>query len=195
MVLTTIFWLPISLYIGFSPKLAKIVQPLALMLASFPANILFPLCVYLIQRYNLNPDIWLSVLFILSIQWYLVFNIISGATMFPQNLREIVKSFDIKGVKLMCKVIVPAILPYFLVGAITAWGSAWNATKIAEFAKWGETTLEATGIGQYVTVASNAGNMPKIVLGILVMLLYIEIFNRLFWRPIFRYAESLEQLK
>jgi NitT/TauT family transport system permease protein len=195
MVLTTIFWLPISLYIGFSPKLAKIVQPLALMLASFPANILFPLCVYLIQRYNLNPDIWLSVLFILSIQWYLVFNIISGATMFPQNLREIVKSFDIKGVKLMCKVIVPAILPYFLVGAITAWGSAWNATIIAEFAKWGETTLEATGIGQYVTVASNAGNMPKIVLGILVMLLYIEIFNRLFWRPIFRYAESLEQLK
>ncbi|MCH9753451.1 MAG: ABC transporter permease subunit [Alphaproteobacteria bacterium] len=195
MLITIVIWLPISIYIGFNPKLARIAQPLALTFASFPANLIFPLCVFVIQKYSLNPDIWLSVLLIISIQWYLVFNIISGASTFPDNLKNVVKSFDIKGVRLLWKVLVPAILPHFLIGAITAWGSAWNATIIAEFAEWGTTTLEATGIGSYVTKASNAGEMSNIILGILVMLFYIEIFNRLFWRPLFKYADKMEQFK
>ena len=195
MIITTIFWLPISIYIGFSPKLAKIAQPMALALASFPANLKFPLCVFIIQRYNLNPNIWLSVLFILSIQWYLVFNIIAGAASFPERLKEVIKNFNIKGIFLFYKVLLPAILPNFLVGAITAWGSAWNATILAELAKWGSTTLEATGIGSYVTKASQTGDMSKIILGIMVMIFYIEIFNKFFWRPLFNYADKMEQFK
>lgn len=195
MVITIIIWLPISIYIGFNPNLARISQPLALTFASFPANLIFPLCVFVIQKYSLNPDIWLSVLLIISIQWYLVFNIISGASTFPDNLKDVVRSFDIKGIKLLYKVLMPSILPHFLIGSITAWGSAWNATIIAEFAEWGMTTLEATGIGSYITKASDSGNMSKIILGILVMLFYIEIFNRLFWRPLFNYADKMEQLK
>jgi len=195
MIVTVVVWLPISIYIGFSPKLAKVAQPLALTFASFPANLIFPLCIFIIQKYNLNPDVWLSVLLILSIQWYLVFNIIAGASTFPAHLKEVVKNFDIKGLKLLFKIVIPAILPHFLVGAITAWGSAWNSTIVAEFAEWGTTKLEATGIGAYVTQASNEGEMSKIILGILVMLLYIEVFNRFFWRPLFHYTDKMEQLK
>jgi len=195
MLITVVVWLPISIYIGFNPKLAKIAQPLALTFASFPANLIFPLCIFVIQKYNLNPDIWLSVLLILSMQWYLVFNIIAGASTFPANLKEVVKTFDIKGIKLLFKIITPSILPHFLVGAITAWGSAWNSTIVAEFAEWGTTKLTATGIGAYVTEANNAGDMSKIILGILVMLIYIEFFNRFFWRPLFHYADKMEKLK
>lgn len=195
MIITVVIWLPISIYIGFNPKLAKIVQPLALTFASFPANLIFPLCIFVIHKYNLNPDVWLSVLLILSIQWYLVFNIIAGASTFPANLKEVVKTFDIKGIKLLFKIITPSILPHFLVGAITAWGSAWNSTIVAEFAEWGTTKLTATGIGAYVTEANNAGDMSKIILGILVMLIYIEFFNRFFWRPLFQYADKMEKLK
>lgn len=195
MLITVAIWLPISIYIGFNPKFAKIVQPLALTFASFPANLIFPLCIFIIHKYHLNPDVWLSVLLILSIQWYLVFNIIAGASTFPANLKEVVKTFDIKGIKLLFKIITPSILPHFLVGAITAWGSAWNSTIIAEFAEWGTTTLTATGIGAYVTEANNAGDLSKIILGILVMLIYIEFFNRFFWRPLFQYADKMEKLK
>jgi len=195
MIITIVIWLPISIYIGFRPNLAKIAQPLALALASFPANLIFPLCVFLIQKYNLNPNTWLSILFVISIQWYIVFNVIAGASAFPEGLKEVVKTFDIKGMVLMCKIILPSILPNFLIGAITAWGSAWNTTILAETAKWGNTTLEATGIGSYVTEASTIGNMPHIILGITVMLFYIEIFNKCFWRPLFNYADKMEQFK
>jgi NitT/TauT family transport system permease protein len=195
MVITVIIWFPISIYIGFRAKLARIAQPIALALASFPANLIFPLCVFAIQKYNLNPNIWLSILFIISIQWYIVFNVIGGAASFPEKLKEVIANFNLKGFAMTRKVLFPAILPNFLLGSITAWGSAWNTTVIAEVAQWGNTTLEATGIGAYVANASTTGDMPKVILGILVMLFYIEIFNKIFWRPLFNYADKMEQFK
>jgi NitT/TauT family transport system permease protein len=193
--ITILIWLPISIYIGLRPSLVKIAQPLALLMSSFPANLIFPLCVYLIKKYELDPNIWLSILLIISMQWYLIFNILSGISSIPANLSEVVKSFDIKGYKLFKKILFPAIMPHFMIGAITAWGCAWNTTIIAEIAEWGTTTLEATGIGAYVTNASNDGDTSRIILGILVMLIYIEFFNRIFWRPLFKYTDKMEQLK
>jgi len=195
MIITVVIWFPISVYIGFRAKLAKIAQPIALALASFPANLIFPLCVFVIKKYNLDPNIWLSTLFIISIQWYIVFNVIGGAASFPEKLKEVIENFNLKGFSMTQKILFPAILPNFLVGSITAWGSAWNTTVIAEIAQWGNTTLEATGIGAYVTNASTAGDMPKVILGILVMIFYIEIFNKIFWRPLFNYADKMEQFK
>lgn len=194
-ILTIIFWLPISIYIGSKPRLLKLAQPLVLMLASFPANIIFPLCVLIITKYNLNPNIWLSTLLIISMQWYLVFNIISGMDAFPINIRNVISMINPRKTTMFKKIIAPSILPNFMVGAITAWGSAWNSTIIAEYAEWGNVTLEATGIGSYITIASNSGDSSRIILGILVMLFYIEIFNRLMWRPLFKYTEQLEKLK
>lgn len=193
--LTIIFWLPVSIYIGSKPKLLKFAQPLVLMLASFPANIIFPICVLLITKYHLNPNIWLSTLLIISMQWYLVFNIISGMDAFPINIRNVISMIKPRKITMFKKIIAPSIFPHFMVGAITAWGSAWNSTIVAEYAEWGNVTLEATGIGSYITVASNSGDSSRIILGILVMLFYIEIFNRLMWRPLFKYTEQLEKLK
>lgn len=195
MLITVVIWLPISIYIGLNSTLTKIIQPFALIMASFPANLIFPFVVFVIQKYSLNPNIWLSILFILSIQWYLVFNILAGICSIPEDLREVVRTFDIKGYALFKKILLPAILPHFLVGLITAWGSAWNTTIIAEIAEWGDVSMEAVGIGAYVTNASNYGDMSKIILGILVMLFYIELFNRFFWRPLFRYADNMSKLQ
>lgn len=193
--LTIIFWLPISIYIGSKPKILKFIQPIVLILASFPANIIFPICVLLITKYQLNPNIWLSTLLIISMQWYLVFNIISGMDSFSLNIRNVISMIKPKKIVMLRKIIIPSILPHFMVGAITAWGSAWNSTIVAEYAEWGETTLEATGIGSYITMASNSGDTSRIILGILVMLFYIELFNRLLWRPLFKYTDKLEKLK
>ncbi len=195
MIITIAIWLPISIYVGLRPSLVKLIQPLALIMASFPANLIFPLCIFFIQKYKLDPNIWLSGLLIISIQWYLIFNILAGISAIPEDLREVIRSFDIKGKQLFKKVLFPAIMPHFMIGAITAWGSAWNATIIVEFAEWGQTILEAKGIGAYITTASNSGDAARIILGILIMLVYIEFFNRIFWRPLFQYADKMEQLK
>ncbi|MEQ9116515.1 MAG: ABC transporter permease subunit [Rickettsiales bacterium] len=195
MIITIIIWLPISIYIGMRPKIAKIVQPLALTFASFPANLIFPLCVYYISNHNLDPNIWLSFLLIFSMQWYLVFNIVSGVSAMPDEIKTAAFNLQIKGIAWYRKILIPAILPSFLVGAITAWGSAWNATIIVEFAEWGKTELIAKGLGAYITEATDMGEMAKIILGVAVMVFYVELFNRLLWRPIFNYADKMERLK
>ncbi len=195
MAITILIWLPISVYIGLRPKLAKIIQPLALTLASFPANLIFPLVVYYISSRSLDPNIWLSILLMFSMQWYFVFNIVSGVTSIPTEIRVASEGLALKKSVWYKKILVPAILPSFLVGAITAWGSAWNATIIVEFAEWGSTELIATGLGAYITEATDSGQMPKIILGVAVMVFYVELFNRLFWRPIFSYADKMENLK
>lgn len=195
MIITIVFWLPISIYIGLRPNIAKFAQPIALLLASFPANLIFPFFVIVIKKYSLNPDIWLSVLLIISMQWYLVFNVLSGISSISEDLKEVTSCFHIKGWNFMRKIIFPAIMPHFMIGAMTAWGSAWNSTIIAEFVEWGNTTLEATGIGAYITIASNDGDSSRIILGIIVMLVYIEFFNRIFWRPLFKYSDTIERLK
>jgi NitT/TauT family transport system permease protein len=193
--LTILFWLPVSIYIGSKPKILKIFQPLVLIFASFPANIIFPVCALLITKYHLNPNIWLSTLLIISMQWYLVFNILSGMSSFPINIQNVITMIRPKKLTMLKKILVPSILPHFMVGAITAWGSAWNSTIVAEYTEWGNTPIEALGIGSYITMASNTGDTSRIILGILVMLFYIELFNRLMWRPLFRYTDKLERLK
>jgi NitT/TauT family transport system permease protein len=195
MSIAIIFWLPVSIYIGSKPKLLKLAQPIVLILASFPANVIFPICVLFITKYHLNPNIWLSSLLLISMQWYLVFNIISGISTFPLNIKNVITMLKPTKITHLKKIIIPSILPNFMVGAITAWGSAWNSTIIAEYAEWGSTSLEAVGIGSYITAASNNGDTSRIILGILVMLFYIELFNRLMWRPLFTYTEKLEKLK
>jgi len=124
----TVIWVPIGVAIGLRPSLAEKVQPLAQSLAAFPANLLFPIAVYLIVRFDLSPVIWLSPLLILGTQWYILFNVIAGASAFPSDFREAAASFRIPGWHWWRDVILPGIFPYYVTGAITASGGAWNAS-------------------------------------------------------------------
>lgn len=193
--LTILLWLGPCIYIGMRPRLAKAALPVTLTLASFPANLVFPLCVVLVSKYNLNPDIWLSFLYILSNQWYIVFNIISGVSSIPQDVRDAIKLMRLTKIDMLKKVIFPAIAIDLLVGAITAWGSAWNSSIVVEFNEWGSSQIVSKGLGSYLTMATDSGEMNKIILSISVMVLIIEFFNRIFWRPLFKLADRIERLK
>jgi NitT/TauT family transport system permease protein len=186
--LASLVWVPIGVWIGLRPRLAEKVQPLAQFLAAFPANIIFPVAVVLIVHFNLNPDIWLSPLMILGTQWYILFNVIAGASAFPTDMREAAASFRVRDWLWWRKVILPGIFPYYVTGGLTASGGSWNASIVAEIASWGDTTLTAHGIGAYIALATKAGDYPRIVLGIAVMSLFVTIFNRLLWRPLYAYA-------
>jgi NitT/TauT family transport system permease protein len=187
--LATLIWVPIGVWIGLRPKLAERVQPLAQFLAAFPANLAFPVFVVIIVRYGLNPNIWLSPLMILGTQWYILFNVIAGASAFPSDLREAAGSFHLKGWRWWVKVILPGIFPYYITGAITASGGSWNASIVAEVASWGDTHLMAKGLGAYIANATEAGDFQRVVLGIAVMCVLVTLFNRLLWRPLYAFGE------
>jgi NitT/TauT family transport system permease protein len=171
------------------PRLAEKIQPLAQFLAAFPANVIFPVAVVAILTLKLNPDIWLSFLIVFGTQWYILFNVIAGAAAFPNDLREAVSTFRIHGWDWWKNVILPGIFPYYVTGALTASGGSWNAAIVAEYVKWGDDTVKAHGIGAYIAEATAAGDFPKIVLGVAVMSIFVTLFNRLLWRPLFNLAE------
>jgi NitT/TauT family transport system permease protein len=188
--IASVVWTPIGVWVGLRPRWAAAVQPIAQFLAAFPSNLLFPVFVVGIVRFHLTPDIWLSPLMILGTQWYILFNVIAGATAFPNDLREAAASFGVKGWPWWRKVALPGVFPYYVTGAITASGGAWNAAIVAEVASWGSTRLEAHGLGSFIADATAKGDMPRIVLGTAVISIFVVLFNRILWRPLFGFASK-----
>ncbi len=151
-------------------------------------NLLFPLAVWVIARYALNTEIWLSPLMILGAQWYILFNVIAGASAIPNDLRDVSANLRMRGWLWWRRLALPAVFPSFITGAITASGGAWNASIVAEVIVWGDEKLEATGLGAYIVNATAAGDYPRIILGVAIMSLYVVIINRAFWRPLYERA-------
>jgi NitT/TauT family transport system permease protein len=192
--LASLIWVPIGVWVGMRPRAAQVVQPIAQFMAAFPANLLFPIAVFGIVRWKLNPDVWLSPLMILGTQWYILFNVIAGASSIPAEMRYAAANFGVTGWLWWRKVALPAILPFYVTGAITASGGSWNAAIVAELATWGDTQIQARGLGSYIAEATTAGDFHRIVLGIGTMSLFVVIINRLFWRPLYYYAERKYRL-
>lgn len=193
--ISSIIWVPIGVLVGSSPRASQIVQPVAQFLAAFPANLLFPIVVLAIVKYNLNVNIWVSPLMILGTQWYILFNVVAGTMALPKNLRQAVRTINVSGWLWWKKFILPGIFPYYITGIITAAGGAWNISIIAEAVSWGNTHLNATGIGAYITQMSNLNDYPRLALGIAVMSLYVLLINRLIWRPLYNLAEERFQVR
>ena len=187
--LATIVWVPIGIWVGTRPQFANVVQPIAQFLAAFPANVLFPVAVSLIVAFKLNPNIWLSPLMILGTQWYILFNVVAGAIAIPAELRAAGANFRVRGWLWWRRIAIPAVLPYYVTGAITACGGSWNASIVAEVASWGDEHLQAQGLGAYIAQQTDAGDFHHIVLGIAVMSFFVVLVNRTFWRPLYLYAE------
>jgi len=187
--IASLIWVPIGVWVGTRPRVALLVQPVAQFLAAFPANLLFPIVVSGIVVWHLNPNIWLSPLMILGTQWYILFNVIAGAAAIPAELRSVADNLRVRGWLWWRRIALPAVLPYYVTGAITASGGSWNASIVAEVASWSDEHLQADGLGAYIAEQTDAGDFHHIVLGIAVMSLFVVVINRVFWRPLYRYAE------
>ncbi len=191
--LASLIWVPVGVWIGLRPQWAERLQPVTQFLAAFPSNLLFPMAVALIVRFHLTPDIWLSPLMILGAQWYILFNVIAGTRAFPGDLLEAAASLRLKGWTWWSKVVLPGIFPSYVTGAITASGGAWNAAIVAEVANWGDTRLSAHGVGAYIADATQGGDLRRVALGVAVMAVYVVLFNRAVWEPLF--AAGARQLQ
>jgi NitT/TauT family transport system permease protein len=187
--LASLIWVPIGVWVGLRPRVASIVQPIAQFLAAFPANLFFPFVVSAIVLLKLIPDIWLSPLMILGTQWYILFNVIVGASAIAPDLRYAGQNLGVRGWLWWRRVALPAVFPFYVTGAITASGGSWNASVNAEVAQWGTETIRAHGLGAYIAEATAAGDFQRNVLGIVVLSLFVVVLNRVFWHPLYMRAE------
>jgi NitT/TauT family transport system permease protein len=186
--IASLIWVPIGVWIGLRPQIADRAQPVVQFLAAFPANLFFPVAVVLILKFSANPEIWLSPLMILGTQWYILFNVIGGALSLPSELRLAAGNLGVRRWLWWRRVMLPAIFPAYVTGAVTAAGGSWNASIVSEVVQWGSTTLTATGLGAYIAHCTADGDAARITLGIGVLCLYVLAFNRLLWRRLYNLA-------
>ncbi|MEO8925795.1 MAG: ABC transporter permease subunit [Caulobacteraceae bacterium] len=189
-VIASAIWVPVGVWIGLRPAWSQRIQPVAQFLAAFPANVLFPIAVIAIIAWRLDPNIWLSPLIILGTQWYILFNVVAGASALPGDLKEVAGIFHLRSWQRWRDFILPGIFPYYVTGALTASGGSWNASIVAEVVSWGHTRLEAAGLGAFIAKATTAGDYPRVALGISVMSVFVIALNRSLWRPLYAYAEK-----
>jgi len=187
--LASLIWVPVGVWVGLRPRVASVVQPIAQFLAAFPQNLFFPIVVSAIVAFRLIPDIWLSPLMILGTQWYILFNVIVGASAIAPDLRYAGENLGVRGWLWWRRVALPAVFPFYVTGAITASGGSWNASVQAEVAAWGTETVRAHGLGAYIADSTAAGDFQRNVLGIMVLSLLVVMLNRVFWRPLYAHAE------
>lgn len=189
-IIASLIWVPVGVWIGLNPKLSHFVQPLIQFLAAFPANFFYPIAVLLILHFQLNGNIWTTPLMILGTQWYILFNVIAGTASIPKEIKLAAKNFGVTGWLWWKKLMLPAIFPFFVTGAMTAAGGCWNASIVAEYVTWGENSIISLGLGSYIEEFTRAGDFPRLTLGIAVMCLYVILFNRLLWQKLYHLAET-----
>ena len=188
-VIATLIWTPVGVWIGFHPAAARFAQPLAQIGASFPVNMTFPVVVgWFVATHT--PMNWGSILLIaMGTQWYILFNVVAGAMAIPNDLKEAAAINGLRGWQRWKTLILPAIFPYWVTGACTAAGGAWNASIVAEAATCGSTTLKADGLGAFIADVTKTGDTPMIIVSIGVMSLFVVTMNKFVWRRLYGYAE------
>ncbi len=182
--------IPIGVLIGTKPRAAAVLQPVVQIAASVPATALFPVLLLLLLRLPGGLNIAAVVLMLMGTQWYLLFNIIAGAAAIPQDLKFTSTLLRLDRLARWRTLILPALFPYIITGAITASGGAWNASIVAEYFEFGGQAHQVTGVGALIAAATASGDFPLLLAATLSMILAVVLINRLFWRRLYHRAEE-----
>ncbi|CPR11976.1 Bicarbonate transport system permease protein CmpB [Mycobacterium bohemicum DSM 44277] len=188
-VASTLIWVPIGVWIGLNPKVTRFAQPVVQVLASFPANFLFPVFTALLLATGISINWGGTLLMALGTQWYILFNVIAGATSIPTELRDAASSLRLPTVLKWRTLILPGIFGSYVTGGITAAGGAWNASIVAEVVQYHGTTLSAVGLGSYITHATAVGDAPRLLIGVIAMSFYVVTMNIVLWQRLYRLSE------
>ena len=186
---------PVGVSIGFNPKLARIVQPVAQVMASVPATAFFPILLIGLVQIGGGLGVGSIALMLLGTQWYILFNVIAGAMSIPSDLREVSSLFHFTRWQRWTKLILPGIFPYLITGMVTASGGAWNASVFAEYSHVQDRTLQTIGLGAQIDAATDSGRFPILLLATIMISLMVVTMNRLVWRRLYRLAETRYKLE
>jgi len=193
--LAALWTIPVGVFIGLRPKLSALAQPIAQIAASIPAPALFPVVLLLLIRVGGGLGIASIVLLLLGTQWYILFNVIAGASAIPSDLKEVCETFHLTKIQRWRTLFLPAIFPYLITGFVTASGGAWNASIIAEYFRFRNQTFSITGLGAVISRATDAGNFPVLLGATVVISTMVVIINRLLWRRLYTLASTRFKLE
>lgn len=188
--LASLIWVPVGTAIGLRPALARRLRPIIQLGAAFPANLVYPMLTWIFIRYDVHLGLGSVFLMVIGSQWYILFNVVVGALSIPEDLKEVGRVMRFTRWQRFRHIVLPVILPFWVTGAITAAGGAWNASIVAEVATLGERTLTCRGLGAAMTEATLRGDWPGIILTIVIMSAFVVATNRLLWRRLYVYAEE-----
>jgi NitT/TauT family transport system permease protein len=193
--LAALWTIPAGVLIGLNPKLAAIAQPVAQVAASVPAPALFPIVLLLLIRIGGGLGIASIILLMLGTQWYILFNVIAGASAIPSDLKEVCAVSHLSRTQTWRTLFLPAIFPYLITGFVTASGGAWNASIIAEYFHFRGQTFSITGLGAIISRATDAGNFPMLLGATIVISAMVVTINRLLWRRLYWLASTKFKLE
>ena len=186
---------PVGVWIGTSPRVVRIAQPLVQIAASVPATALFPVVLLALIRAGGGMGLAALALMLLGTQWYILFNVIAGAMAIPTDLKEAATVFRFNRRERWRRLILPAIFPYLVTGMVTASGGAWNASIVAEYFHFQGRTLSARGLGATISRATDTGNFPLLLAATLVMSIIVVTVNRVLWQRLYRLAATRYKLE
>ena len=195
LVLAALWTIPVGVFIGLRPKFSVLAQPLAQIAASVPAPALFPIVLLILIRVGGGLGIASIVLLLLGTQWYILFNVIAGASAIPSDLKEVCDTFHLGKVQRWRTLILPALFPYLITGFVTASGGAWNASIIAKYFKFRDQTFSITGLGAVISRATDAGNFPVLLASTIIISAMVVTINRLIWRRLYTLASTRFKLE
>src|SRR5579871_3555632 len=195
LVLAGLWTIPFGVYVGLRPRLAAAAQPIAQIAASVPATALFPIVLLLLIRVGGGLGLGSIVLLLLGTQWYILFNVIAGASAIPADLREVCDVYHLEGLQRWKRLILPGIFPYLVTGLVTASGGAWNASIVAEYFRFHGQTFSVTGLGSLISRATDTGNSPMLLAATLMMAALVVSINRLLWRRLYALASTRFKLE
>ncbi len=195
LVIGALWSIPVGVAIGFSPRFARLAQPLVQLAASIPATALFPIILVFLVRLRGGVEIAAMTLMLLGTQWYILFNVIAGAMAIPTDLKEVAHVFRFSSLNRWRYLILPGIFPYLVTGMVTASGGAWNASIVAEYFHFRGRIVEAPGLGSTISRASDAGRFDLLLASTLIMATVVVLINRLLWRRLFRLASTRFKLE
>jgi NitT/TauT family transport system permease protein len=195
LVLAGLWTIPVGVYVGMRPKLSALVQPLAQIAASVPATALFPVVLLMLIRVGGGMGIGSMLLLLLGTQWYILFNIIAGASAIPTDLKEVCGVFHLGTLERWRKLFLPGIFPYLITGFITASGGAWNASIVAEYFHFQGKTLSTVGLGAVISHATDTGNFRVLLAATIAMAAMVVTLNRLIWRRLYGLAATKFKLE
>jgi NitT/TauT family transport system permease protein len=182
--------LPVGILIGRSPKWSQRLQPIIQIVASFPAPMLFPLVTMLLLVLRVPFTAGCVALMLLGAQWYILFNVIAGATAIPADLGEVSSVYRLSRRQRWLRLYLPCVFPYLVTGLVTAAGGAWNATIVSEYVQLKGTNYTAFGLGSTISRATAEGNYSLLAASVVTMACFVVLVNRIFWKRLYRLAEE-----
>jgi NitT/TauT family transport system permease protein len=195
LVLGALWTVPVGVWIGTTPRVAKIAQPIVQIAASVPATALFPVLLVLLIQAGGGMGTAAMALMLLGTQWYILFNVIAGAMAIPTDLKEASSVFRFDRLERWRRLILPSIFPYLVTGMLTASGGAWNASIVAEYFHFQGETLSVRGLGAAISRATDSGNLPVLLAATVMMSLIVVTVNRTLWQRLYRLAATRFKLE